>query len=659
MTALLVALATAAFANPTAPEVVEVVERRAAGAPCDVRLDTVRLRSFPARTVPQLFGAAPGMTVTNHLGRGAAWNLSWRGHDAGHGRGFEVTVDGIPLNAPGHVQGDGYADTTYLPMGLVRGVDMCPSSARSDGGGYASAGSADLITGVGHQGWQAALHSASDVSGSIQIAFRPKGWGAKTYAFGEAEEGQGVGLDRRWRDVRLAGGIEGRLDDVHASLNLYLHDGAADVPPMLRAEDVANETVGFRESYRIWSGKTYSRRLHLVPRVTRAWLWGGVEATGWFGLQGFGIRDNQSGFLNDPDNGDGTETDQGSLDGGVRARFFGQFNVMNDITRIDTGLDLRATSHHQTQHKVDYLNARMGMNWQRRVGRLGFASWTRVSVGFFQRASLLGTIRFAGASDQRTELHLEGEPTTNRTTWMVEPEVTLLLTPVRAFQMQATWSRDNRAPDPKRDVPGVSGPTIFDTGDASVLVRAGPIVDIRVGAFGTWSPQDVILDRLDQRVLFMGPTRRLGGDAELSIRPYPGVRIGLDAAYADARLTNTGVPLPYVSRVRGSLGVYAERRRIGPILLDGALRFVYVAPRDLPNGERTGAMAYLDLTTAVEWRRWTFGLGLENLAPWNWTWEEFFTASHWNRQGTPDPNDVRHIVAGRPFALHVTVGGKF
>src|SRR5690606_3264935 len=113
------------------------------------------------------------------------------------------------------------------------------------------------------------------------------------------------------------------------------------------------------------------------------------------------------------------------------------------------------------------------------------------------------------------------------------------------------------------------------------------------------------------------------GELATVVRPVGGMVVGLDGAFADARLLPSGTVLPYASRWRASAWLGAEQRVLGPILLTGTLRFSWSDGRPLPGGFVARDVWTLDLLARIDWRRWTFDVCIENLAPWEWRYAEF------------------------------------
>ncbi|MCB9663841.1 MAG: TonB-dependent receptor [Alphaproteobacteria bacterium] len=634
-------------------EVVEVQSASRSALPCRTALDRAALEALPARRPEEQPRAIPGFAVTNHLGHGS-WNWSWHGFDAGHGRELETRVEGVPLNVSGHILGDGTADLAFLPRIVVDRIELCPTASRPGAGAWSTAGSLGYRVAMPHAGWLARVTTGTDGSGEIIVGWSPPRRTRETFVLFEADDGLGVGPDRRWRHLRLIGGVQGTLGELQASLLVALHDGAWDVPPEPRSRDLADEVLGFRESYRLWSGAAESRRLLVTGRVARLWLWGGLDVHAWVTATGTGLADNRTGFLDHPDQGDGTRTFQTTLDTGVRASLTGRRPWLSDEATFQGGVEVRGTSSEQDRTRVDLERQPGRVLFERSVGRTGIAAWGRARVGFFQRAAVEAGMHLAY---DRLALRPDEDAATaigEAFTW--SPRATVVGTPIDGWTLHATYARAYRPPDPRRLLePAGSGATVVDGLEARTVIDPVDLFALTLTAHGAWAEQEVVVDRLDDRVLSTAPTQRAGFEAALALRPFPGVRLQLEAAFADARRRDDGTLLPYVARTWFSVGLHADDRAVGPVRLTGSLRLEAIPRRPLPDGFTTGNIVALDLLARLRWKRWAFELAVDNLAPWDWTSEEFVHVSRWDPRAPVSPLPERHVVAGRPFALRLGV----
>jgi outer membrane receptor protein involved in Fe transport len=445
---------------------------------------------------------------------------------------------------------------------------------------------------------------------------------------------------------------------LHLGAFVALHDGGFDVPPELRLEDVEAGDVAFRGSYRFWSSRAASRRLLLAVKASRPWDWGGLQVLGWFGLKGFRLIDDRTGLLFDPVDGDGTDQRQSTVDSGLRTSMVARLRWLRDETRLEAGAELRGASQRQRLSDVDLLGEPVQALSDVRAGTFTVGAWGGLHLGILGRAALESKLQVVHAAVSQADLD---DDTIARTRgWALLPKVAVLVHPSEQLTLDASWSRGWRPPVPQLVVADAPlDPTVVDTIDLDVRVAPIPQLGLEMQGFAAFGRHDRIYDLLDGSLLASGSTRRAGGELSIAARPFEGLAVVADAAYADARLVGSRDPLPYAPRSRISAALVAEDRVIGPIVLTGSLRAQWAGGRYLPGGFRAQDVWTLDLSAKVDWRRWTFDVRIENVAPWNWHGAEFVHPSRWDLDDRASALPVRHVVAGRPFALTLGVARWF
>lgn len=98
----------------------------------------------PRAQSSDLLETVPGLFASSHAGGGDASEFSMRGFDAGHGTDLAVYVDGVPVNAPSHIHGQGYADLHFLIPELAVSVDGYKGPYAARFGNFATAGAVEV-----------------------------------------------------------------------------------------------------------------------------------------------------------------------------------------------------------------------------------------------------------------------------------------------------------------------------------------------------------------------------------------------------------------------------------------------------------------------------------------------------------------------------------
>jgi outer membrane receptor protein involved in Fe transport len=100
----------------------------------------------PLLRVAELLEAVPGMVAAQHSGSGKANQYFLRGFNLDHGSDFTTAIDDVPMNFRTHGHGQGYLDLNGLIPEVVEREDYRKGPYRADGGDFAMAGAANMIT---------------------------------------------------------------------------------------------------------------------------------------------------------------------------------------------------------------------------------------------------------------------------------------------------------------------------------------------------------------------------------------------------------------------------------------------------------------------------------------------------------------------------------
>lgn len=655
---LLVLLALAhAAPRPVSTDAGELIVEapRPMDAPCATVLNRATLLTFPGRANEELLRVVPGMVATSRLGFGGAWSYAWRGFDMAHGHDLAVSVEDAPLNEPSHTFSPGMFDLTFVPRILIDSVDACSGGAPATDGAFGTAGAVRFQLGLPREGTLVQLHTGTDGSGAVSIGWRPPRWDRGTWVVAEVDGGEGTQGFRTYRHLRLSGGVEGNAGHVNASAFVMLYDGLMDVPEFLREDEVASNAVDFYGSHRSWKGSLASRRLLFSGRLVRPWSWGSIRLAAWAGGSGFRLRDNRTGYLENPDEGDATELRQPSGTIGLRGDIQRTWKAFGDMSRLEAGIDLRAWFQHSELTPINRVAEPIGDTVERRQQPSSLAFWTAGRLGISRIFTLQAQLRLE-EMDVRV-LSLTGERSFRGTAWMAAPQATVSLTPSAGVQVYGRWARGYRPFDGRMvDTPGRLGVSWTDTVEAGIDTLVAGRFRLSGRGFAAWTPQETIYDPWTSERLDVTSTRRVGGEGRITFAPSHAVRVEVDGAGVDARDLTRREVLPYVPPWSASVGVFLDHRAIGPVYLSGGLRAWVAAPRTLPGGFHTHAQVGADLTARVSWRQTFFDLAIDQVVPFRKRDAEDVFASDWT-QGAPSSQlVVPHLIAGPPFTVRIGFG---
>jgi hypothetical protein len=103
-----------------------------------------QLETRPLLRVGELLEVVPGMIVTQHTGDGKANQYFLRGFNLDHGTDFSTRVEGMPVNMPSHAHGQGYMDLNFVIPELIDRVVYRKGTYYPELGNFSAAGAAEL-----------------------------------------------------------------------------------------------------------------------------------------------------------------------------------------------------------------------------------------------------------------------------------------------------------------------------------------------------------------------------------------------------------------------------------------------------------------------------------------------------------------------------------
>lgn len=498
------------------PEIEElVVEAEATGAGERV-LHAERIATTPVRSPVELLRAMPGLHLSAHGGRGKAWQLTYRGFDAGHGADLALSVSGVPLNEPSHVHAHGLIDGELVPTMLLERVTLRAAVDRADVGAFGVAAAADLGLGLPIAGLSARLTGGTDGSGALTVAWRPESSPQGTFVRAEADVGAGVTEARSWRMARAAAGVEGRVGTGTGRLWLLAYDGRFRSPGALREDDVAEGRVAFYDGYP-GAGGGRSSRLLASGSLTWTSARTRTHVLAWAGLRASRLTQNFTGFSQDEARGDTTRQVHDAHTVGLRAAAHRIWSLAGSPQRLTGGVGLTWDGATQTDDRVDGA----GVAWARiadgRLQQVGLEGWAEGDLGWRHLLRVLPGVRVQGwwqAASPR-------EADVPDTRWLATaaPRVRLEARPHTAVRLQAGYGRGFRPPLASG---GVLGALVHaDTVHGGLT--AWPVRPVGLTATGFWTAlgDEVVFDHLAGRFIGSGASRRVGAELLVEANPTP------------------------------------------------------------------------------------------------------------------------------------------
>lgn len=678
----------------------------------DFRLDRALLEAAPHADAAELLKGAPGLVVARIEGDAVGHRLMLRGFDADHGQDIELTVDGVPVNQPSHIHGQGYADLGFIIPETVRSLRVVEGVYDPAQGDFAVAGSADFELGVERRGTLLSTsYGAFDTFRELAL-WAPKGQSDDTFAAVTMKKTRGFGQNRAATSGALV--AQGALGD--SKLKLLLHGSAyasrARTANVLRRDDIESDRVGFYDVYPLATAEAQhgtAVRAQLGAKLRwRAEDGANGELSLFTVFNDFRLLANYTGFIERSrinaewvGRGDLIEQANQTRTLGVKARHRSARYAPTSwaFGTLELGLSGRVDQIGQAQNLVE---APSNTTWDKRVD----ARVTAADLGGYLDldATLTNYVHFKGGvradllaygvddalgnfiPSHRTETYLPGY---RRSAIGIAagPRAVLEVTPWEPLSLSAAYGEGYRSPQALLLDEGEPAPftkvrsvdmgarwslrSSFDSSlDTALPPRssAAPaeLLQLRASGYYTHVGQDVVFEPSEGRVEPAGPSTRLGAVLYADFRPLPWLRAAGSFTYARATLDepparsaedpnppyNKGQRLPYVPPCVLRIDTSAEHAltelRGQPLSGRLGLGLTYWSSRPLPYSEETDPVTLLDGAAALAYRVFQLELSVFNVADARYSALELSAASNWDPTATPSRLPVRHVMAGAP-----------
>ncbi len=632
--------------RPPPPRAVEVPVRRSGLA-------------VGGASAASLLSLVPGVFVSQHAGQGKAPQLFLRGFDAEHGQDVEVRLEGVPLNEAGNLHGQGYADTTFVPIELVQRLRLDEGVADVRQGDFAVAGSIDHDLGLASPGLVARGSLGSFGLRRLFLGARPTGSSEKTFLGAEHVAGDGFGPARAFARTSLLGGIE---EEILPALTAFVFaatsTSSAESAGVVRLDDRRitdlDDDALFAAS-RPGQGLQAERHLGALRLRHKAGLSSTTVQTSW-SRRRLALRHDFTGTLLF-DDGDAMAQTSATDTFTLRAEHDVGVMLADAMQRLRIGSEARGDLVAARQSRLrddgrphtDEVDARFAL------GHLGV--WVDADVRPTPWLLLRPGLRLEGvAFDVDNRL----DATTRRTMGgVIAPRLAAVAKASDDVDISASYGEGFRSPPPLALADGERPPlTIVRTGELGVQQRrvaAHGGLTARASVFVTHVESDRVFDHATSTSLFVGPSLRTGAQGFVDV-VVDGVGVTASATATDARFIAGGA-VPFAPPLVARLDAFAERTVIVVAGLDVVGRVEFgaslVGDRPLPFGERADPVALIDGAVSAKVGVATIAIEALNVTDARVADGVFVYASRFAADDSRVP--ARHITAASPRLAQLTL----
>lgn len=663
----------------------------------DFEVHLGKLKAVPRRDAASLLGLAPGVFLTSTGGAGHPYQIYLRGFDAREGQDLEFKVEGVPINEVGNVHGNGLVDTHYLLPEVVQSVRMIEGPFAPQQGNFAVAGSALYDLGLEQRGLSTSFTVGSFGSKRSLLLWGPSWGGPKTFGAVEIFSTDGFGVNRAAKRSTAMVSHEGALGNSGRwqilATSYATHYGQAGA---LRVDDMRAGRVDFYGTYDSQQGGDSSRHglLFRMEQSGKNFSW---EQSGAITLRDFRLKQNYTGFLNDPqqswqsDHGQrGDLIDQHSKTlslqalgsarmsrswlGRKQAIELGYSARMDDVGALQQRDRAGTNTPYRRDLDMASILTNIGLYADTEVRPVSYVllrGGVRSDLFHYQvhdRCALISRAGFGGDAPD-TECftrdrtgYRSADLTTSTAADTLQPRATLMLGPFSGFTFSVARGSGVRSLDPQYIQQSLDAPfavaTATEAGVGYIGSLAGGELTARSVFFRTTVDRDLFFNQTEGRNTLANGTSRTGWAGMVRLVSKH-LDVAANLTLARSIFEDTKWLIPYAPSVVGRVdaALSGELALLWGRPLQGTIGtgFSYVGARPLPFDERSQTIPLVDSAATLRWGWAQLGVSSTNLLDRRYRLGEFNYTSFFRTSGyfqTRVP--ARHFTAGEPRAIYGT-----
>jgi len=648
--------------------------------------DQTVIQAAPHRTGGDLLQVVPGVFITQHSGQGKAYQVFYRGFDAVHGQDLEFWVGGAPVNEVSNIHGQGYADLHFVMPEVVSRVTVLPGNYSPEQGDFAVAGTIRYDLGYSEPGITGKGTYGSFGERRVFLAYHDPDASAKSFAAFESQSTDGFGPSRA--ASRTSGVAQQVFNLGEDKLRLLASGYAAnfDSPGVVRLADIESGAMGRFDTYGVNQGG-FSSRYQLVTEYS-----GSRASSDWtlapYAVQrALKLKQNYTGYLVDPINGDTTQLINESTTLGFTGRFRRAVHWLSSQDSIEAGVSVRNDWISQSQLNIGTGNERvLETIVDAKIRAMDAAGWLDVAVSPISRLKIRAGVRVDGLAYHVQDNTPAGEsradtdpnafshklrppsPGGQARTAMGShygPRATIDGLLVSGLHAMFSYGEGFRSPQARSLGDGEKTPFTTVRSMEAGLRFSSDVVSGSLSAFRTTLNGDLVFDAATTRNEAVPASQRMGGALEFTVEPVPWFMSSGSATYTRATFTasdsdfNSGDKLPYVPELivredtaftptLGHLWSRVLRARFG-VALTGMFN------RPQPYGQFGHNVFLVDALAQLRLQEVALGLDVFNALDAHWYDSEFTYSANWNPGAAARLVPERYVTVGAPRTLLMTL----
>jgi hypothetical protein len=630
-----------------------------------------QLEAAPHPRASELLSAAPGFFVDHEDGEGLGNDVYLRGFDLEHGAGVEFRVQGVSINAPVHLLGQGYANVDFVIPEIVRAIHVQQGVFDPRQGNAAIAATVDFDLGVARRGALVKTTVGSFRQARAVGVIAPPDEAEGTFAAVALRRSDGFGQSRASSSATGNGSWVVELGDrVRLRLIGAVSTAGSDLPGVLRQDDVEAGRVGIYDRYPsvFASGQSIKSSRGLAAVIVDRTSADGtrLEGTAWAMRTGLRLRQNYTGNLQASAAnpalsglGDLIETNDAETSAGGGARVTAAVLSTDGLAvRIEPGLSLRTGNTSQSRSLLTPAFA----PWDRRIDALvrtvDAGGYVDLDVRIARKVRLAGGVR-GDVLAVSVDDHLAGER--RRALGVpLSPRVTLAVDATSWLTPSISWGQGFRTLDAHSLRDGDTQPySKVTSSEVGARASLGDRYSATLAFYETRVGNELVFDASSGGLETEGASVRRGMTASVLGRPASGALVSAAfsvnrAMYESGDDGNRFVPsVPSFlfrsdASLRGTIG-RVDEHALGA---RAGLGFTLLGPKHLDDRTTTSVHELLDTSVGLRYRAIEVSVDVHNLLDLRYPDDEQLFASSWN---AARPTVARHVSAAPPRTILGTV----
>lgn len=662
--------AGAAAREPPAPVDVQVEGQAPPRSASEVVRTAENIRTVPRRTGSDALLVVPGVFLTQHSGEGKAHQIFLRGFDAVHGQDVELWAGGAPVNEVSNIHGQGYADLHFVMPEIIAAVRGQPGTFDPRQGDFAVAGTVRYDLGYDEPGFSAKGTLGTFGVKRLFLAYHPPSMDSATFAAAEVYATDGFGPSRAASRASLAAQVQYDIGPVRARVPATATTGRFDSPGVLRLGDVERGRVDRFSTMDPRQGGQSSRTQVVIDLSNREGpdRWSFAP---FFVLRNLRLRNDFTGYLVDPVNGDSTQQINDAVTAGATAHYRRTVPLFSPSDAFEIGLYARNDWVDQSQRRLSVIDDGTTADLvSARVRATDVAAYADAQIRPWRRLTLRGGFRADGLSySTENQLSDQGQAR-SAMGFHFGGKGTADLSIVRGLHALLSAGQGFRSPQARSLGDGEKTPfASVDSFEAGLRYK-DRVFDAYLAGFYTTLDKDLVFDHVTGRNEAVPSTQRAGFSADVVLRPSRYLLATVSVTYTHASFTGSneryqaGDLLPYVpqlvARTEVAFTPTLATLWSRPLTAHAGLGTTLLHGRPLPYREIGHDIFTADARLSARLSEIEVICDLTNIFDARYYDGEFVYSSGWDRGKAPSLVPLRHVTVGPPFgaffslALHIS-----